>query len=191
MCVQAGYSNSLNLSFGIVNLSPTINASSLTNTDTGTEAQATTTESAKPVSVLCVDAKYEFFPTQKRTYFIAGHVPVFSADGAGVYLMSGGVNWYLSDLSSLYSYEKDGSTITIVPAFKYYWGVSTGLGYLIYNTDSAKKSDLFFDLGVHGGGAYALSEERSLTAELGLSRSTGVGTTGFKMNLFFGVVQYL
>lgn len=188
---KTGYYDSMSLSFGMVNHSVTENESTLAKTD-NTETSATETkEAAKAVSAISLNANYEFLPTQKRTYFLQANVPMLTTGGAGVFLLGGGVNWYLSDLATKYSYESHGSTIEIVPQLKYYWGFNTGIGYLVYNTESSKKTDLFFDLGLHGGGAYAFSPTRSLKMELGLARSTGVATTGFKINIFFGVVQYL
>lgn len=188
---KTGYYDSMSLSFGMVNHSVTENESTLAKTD-NTETSATEAkEAAKAVSAISLNANYEFLPTQKRTYFLQANVPMLTTGGAGVFLLGGGVNWYLSDLATKYSYESHGSTIEIVPQLKYYWGFNTGIGYLVYNTESSKKTDLFFDLGLHGGGAYAFSPARSLKMELGLARSTGVATTGFKINIFFGVVQYL
>lgn len=187
---NAHFYNNYTLSLGMINHSVAENESTLKE-----EGSPTTTakeeETPEAVSAISVDATYEFLPTQQRTYFIRGSVPLLTTGGAGVFLLGGGVNFYLSELSTKYSYESRGSKVEITPDLKYYWGLNTGVGYLVYNTQLSKKSDLFFDLGVHGGGAYALSPTRALRAEIGAARSTGVTTTGFKINVFIGLVQYL
>lgn len=183
--------DSFSVNVGMINQSITETESNIAKTD---EVETTTTETkeaAKGVSAISINGNYEFLPTQDRTFFVSGSAPLMSTGGTGVYTFGGGVNWYLSELSTKYSYESRGSIIVITPEFKYYWGLSAGAGYLVYTTESSKKSDLFFDIGAHGGGAYALSQKRSLKLEAGFARATGVATNGFKINIFFGVIQYL
>lgn len=189
---ESMFYNSFSVNVGMINHSVTETESNLTKTD---NVETTTTdetkEAAKAVSAISLNGSYEFLPTQNRTFFVAGSAPLMSTGGTGIYAFGGGVNWYLSELSTKYSYESRGSTIVITPEFKYYWGLNSGVGYLVYTTESSKKSDLFFDIGLHGGGGYALSQKRSLKFEAGVGRTTGVATNGFKINVFFGVIQYL
>lgn len=188
---SSGYYNSMSLSLGMINHSVAENESALKSTDTtetGTEEEK---EVPTAVSAISLNIGYEFKVENNRTYFTKGNIPLIAAGGAGVYLLGGGVNWYLSEMASKYSYEINGNRFELTPEITYYWGLNSGIGYLVYNTESSKKSDLFFDLGLHGGGTYSLSSNRSLKGEAGVARSTGVATTGFKINIFIGVVQYL
>jgi len=74
---------------------------------------------------------------------------------------------------------------------RFYWGTNAGVGFLVYNTTTAKKSDLIFDLELHGGGIMNFKKEWGLRGEAGLSRGTGVSTSTIAMKIFIGLSYYL
>ncbi|MDD0854241.1 hypothetical protein HBN50_14100 [Halobacteriovorax sp. GB3] len=189
---KGGFSDVLSYSLGMVNHSVTENASELVQTDDTVDAEEGGVEaSSSAVSAISFQLNWEFKSEAKKSYFMTAAVPMMTTGGAGVFTGGVGMNWYLNDLGTKYTYLQNGTEMTIIPSFKYYWGASTGLGYVVYNTESAKKSDVFFDLGVHGGGVYSISDSKGIKAEIGVSRATGVATSGIKFNIFFGMTQYL
>ena len=187
-----GFHNVLSFNVGMISHSVTENESTLVKTDdTVAEEEDTEDSSATAVSTISFNLNWEFETREDKSFFVEAYVPMMTSGGAGVFLGGVGMNWYLNDLGSKYTYMLNGTELTIIPKFKYYWGASTGIGYVIYNTESAKKSDIFFDLGIHGGGVYGFSNTKGVKFEIGASRATGVATTGIKMNLFLGITQYL
>ena len=176
---------------GMVNLSLTENESSIKQTDTTTSVSEPEEQASSAVSSTSFQLQWEFKNKAKKSYFLKGTVPLISSQGAGVFLGGVGVNFYLNPLGSKYSFDIGGSEMTIIPKFRYYWGVSTGLGYVVYNTESAQKSDVFFDLGLHAGAGYSLGKEWGLKGEVIATRATGVTTTGIKTGFLFGATYYL
>lgn len=187
-----GFHDVISFNMGMISHSVTENESTLTQTDDSVQSEDTTTAAgSSAVSAISFNLNWEFKTEQKKSYFVQAFVPMMTTGGAGVFLGGVGMNWYLNDMGSKYTYVQNGTELTIIPKFKYYWGASTGIGYVVYNTESAKKSDVFFDLGVHGGGVYGIGTNRGIKLEVGASRATGVATTGIKIGFFLGMTQYL
>jgi hypothetical protein len=184
------YSPTLSFSMGIVNVAVAENPSTLTSTDPDIEVPATEPE-ASAVSAMSFSATYEFAQTQKRSFHFQAIVPLMTADGSGVFQGSLGVNFYFSPLSSKFTVIEFGSQLIIKPKLRYYWGASTGVGYLVYNTESAKKSDVYFDLSLHGGGSYTFSNNWGGQAQISIGRSTGSATTSIATKIFIGATYFL
>lgn len=181
------FNKSLNSSLGLVNVSINESESTLESDDPDAIAEAQTTSA----SVTAFELNYEFLVQEKRSYFAKAIVPITTTGGSGVFLGGIGANFYLNPLASAYSYEENGSSITIRPKFRYYWGGSVGVGNLIYSTDTAKKSDVFFDLSLHGGGIYNFSNDWGARAEASFGRGTGAATSSTAIKIFFGASYYL
>ncbi len=190
---ESGFHDVLSFNVGMISHSVTENESSLVSTDdsSSSDEEEAATSTPTPVSAISFNLNWEFETSQEKSYFVEAFVPMMTTGGAGVFLGGVGMNWYLNDLGAKYTYMLNGTEFTIIPKLKYYWGASTGIGYIIYNTESAKKSDVFFDLGIHGGGVYGFNNTKGIKFEVGASRATGVATTGIKINLFLGITQYL
>lgn len=176
---------------GMVNLSLTENESTIEQTDTSVSVSAPEEQASTAVSSTSFQLQWEFKNQAKKSYFLKGTVPLMSSGGTGVFLGGVGINFYLNPLGSKYSFNIGGSQMVIIPKFKYYWGLSTGLGYVVYNTESAQKSDVFFDLGLQGGAVYGLGKKWGVKSEIIASRATGVTTTGIKTAFLFGATYYL
>ena len=187
-----GFSDIITYNLGMANYSVTENESSLVQTDT-TVATTSTTKVAAATSVAATsfELSWEFGVFGKKSYFIKALVPLMTVEGAGVFAGGVGINWYFNELGSKFEYYHRGGTITIIPKFKYYAGGSASIGYLVYNTTSAKKSDVFFALGMHGGATYAWGETWGTRLEVGAERVTGVATTGIGIKIFLGATYYL
>lgn len=184
------FSPILNFSFGMVNLAVTENQSTLVATDTDVDIPETTAGAAA-ASVTAFELNYEFAQTQKRGFFGKAIVPLMSADGSGVFQGNIGVNFYLNSLSTTFSVIEAGGQFRVKPKMRYYWGLSTGVGYLVYNTESAKKSDVFFDLSLHGGGGYTFSDRWGMRAELSVGRAVGSATTSIATKLLIGASYFM
>lgn len=192
LCGATGFHDQLSYNVGMVSMSLTENQSSIKQTDTTvTATESETTASAAAVAAMSFQLSWEFKNKGKLAYFTKATVPLMNADGSGVFLGDVGVNVYLNPMGAKYTLIQNGTTVVIIPKFKYYWGGVGGVGYVVYNTESAKKSDVFFNLGLHGGMVYSLGDKWGLKGELGASRTTGVVTTGIKIDFFFGATYYL
>lgn len=186
------YYNNISYTLGMVNHSVTPNESALVSTDSTVQAEDSSAEAASAaVSTISFKLDWEFQNSGKKSYFLSTIIPVMTSQGTGVYSGSVGMNFYFGDLGTKYTFSLNGKTMTFIPKTRYYWGFFTGPGYVVYNTESAKYTDVFFDLGLHLGGIWAWGKDKGYKAEAGLSRATGINTSGIKMNLFFGITQYL
>ncbi|MFG1499834.1 hypothetical protein ABMA70_06440 [Halobacteriovorax sp. XZX-3] len=183
--------NSASISLGMMNYSVTPNESTLQNTDGSSTGGESADAAAAAVSAISIQVNWEFKSELKKSYYISGVLPMMSAEGTGVYSTTIGMNWYFGDIGTKYTYTSNGQNLTITPTSKYYWGAFVGPGYVIYNTESAKYSDIFFDLGVNLGGGWRWGKNRTIKAEAAVSRATGIKTTGIKMGVFVGISQYL
>lgn len=190
--IAAGLRPMMNGSFGIVNISVNENESTLEVTDTDIVADGESGAESVNALATSFEVQYESQLSEKRNYVLKAMLPVsISGEGVGIFLLGGGVNFYLNPMGSNYSLNVRGTTLSIIPRYRYYWGMSTSFGYLIYNTVSAKKSDVFFDLGAHLGGAYNFGKDWALRGEAGIARGIGVTTTSMSMKVLLGVTYYL
>jgi len=192
---DSNFHQMITTSLGMVNVSVTENASSLSSASSSTSTTTTdsnvSTPSSVSASVISLDLVYEFSHFNQKSYFIRATAPMLSSDGSGFFAGSIGMNFYFSSLASLYSFNDNGSTLSINPTMRFYWGTNAGVGFLVYNTTTAKKSDLIFDLELHGGGIMNFKKEWGLRGEAGLSRGTGVSTSTIAMKIFIGLSYYL
>lgn len=185
------YFSSASVSLGMMSHSITPNESSLVTTD-GTDSSNSEAEAAAAaVSAISLQVNWEFKTEMKKSYYFSGVLPMMSSEGTGVYSTIVGINWYLGDIGTKYSYRNGGQSMTITPSSKYWWGAFIGPGYVVYNTESAKYTDVFFDLGLNGGGFWRWGKDRGFKAEATVSRTTGINTTGIKIGVFVGINQYL
>ncbi len=172
----------LSLGLGIINNSITENDSGVASSSGGPSSAAS--------SNLAFDAVYEFKTYAKKSYFLKAVTPLITSGQNGYFLVGLGINFYFSSLASLFTFEDDGTSIEVGPRMRYYWGPSIGLGYIIYTTETAKKSDVSLDLGAHVGGIYNMNRSWGLRGEFGVSRGTGVNTSSMNMKLFLGANFY-
>jgi len=173
------------------NITVTENESALEATDTSIEIEDESETTSVAAAVTVFEFNYDFLQTESRGFFFKGVVPLVSAGGSSAFLGAAGMNWYFNGAPSVFSYNNLGSTVYLIPKFRYYAGGSLGVGYVIYDTESAKKSDIYFDLGFHGGVLYNFGRKWGMRAELGMGRGTGVTTNSMGMKVFIGSSYYL
>ncbi|MBT6325655.1 MAG: hypothetical protein HOJ35_06775 [Bdellovibrionales bacterium] len=179
----------LSTNMGMANFNITENASVLTTS--GSESNAPDDPTASAISLIALNVVYEFMNYPKKSYLLKTTLPLMSSDGSGAFLVGAGMNFYISSMSSKFSINDSGNNLIFTPTLRYYWGPSLGVGYLIYNTETAKKSDIIFDLEVHGGLIYTIKKIWGIRAEFAASRGTGVASSTIGMKFFVGMTYFL
>ena len=183
------FDNAFNYSLGLVNSSITETDSSITSTDT---VSATDDElSSSELSVISQGFGYEYAYNNEFTGVVKAIVPLVTADGTGVFAASVGVNWYLNGMSSRYVLKLNNNEIKMVPKLRYYVGGGVGLGYLAFTTESAKKTDVSFELMGHAGGSYAIDDDWTALGQFVIGKGTGVTTSSINIAILFGIGYYL
>lgn len=150
-------------------------------TSATTESPYTGTASSMPLVI-----SYEYFPGLSRSYFgrIAG--PVMGSTPDRYYSGSMGINFYFGQFAANAIIKDTNFEMKVLPKFRYYAGPAVGVGYLIYNTKSATKNDILFELGGQGGVLYSYNAKWALSAELGIARSIGALTAATTMKILIG-----
>ncbi len=190
----SNYHQVMTTSIGMVSINVTENASTLAAAATGSgssESNTVSTASSATASVISADVTYEFLNYATKSYFIRVVAPLLSSNGAGFFLGGLGVNFYMNSLSSMFTFSDSGTTLMMNPTMRFYWGPSAGLGFVVYNTETAKKSDLIFDLEIHGGGILNFKRDWGLRGEAGISRGTGITSSTIGFKVFVGLSYYL
>ena len=181
------YHQSITANFGLVNFNLTENASNLTGEDTDAISQGGTSSS----SIFSFDLLYEFQNYATHSLFVKATGPLISSDNSGYFLGSIGVNKYFNSLSTLFTFSDQGSRLSIKPKMRYYIGAGFGVGFLVYNLEDAKKSDVVFDIDIHGGLSYTFGDRWGIRGELGVSKGTGIATSSYVIKGLVGVNMFL
>lgn len=188
---MADFHSIVTCNVGMSTVSLTENESTIEQTDDSVAAEEDAGAEASSISAMNFQIGLEFAHDGNMAYILKGFAPLMSSGGSGLFGGEIGFNMYLNDLGTKLTMNNNGTSITIVPSFKYYWGAVIGGGYLVYSTESATKSDVYFDLGVHAGMSYSFGDNWGINLEAGFARTTGVATTGTKMDIVFGASYYL
>ncbi len=188
---RADFHSVLSYNFGMSNFSVTENESAIEQTDDSVASATEESASSSSVSSMAFQLSWEFGHDGSMAYFLDAQAPLMGGSGAAVYHSKIGFNMYLNDLGSKFSMNQSGTTVVIIPTLKYYWGASVGGGYVVYLTESQKKGDIYFGLGLHGGMVYSIGETWGIKAEAGITRATGIETSGMKMDVMLGATYYL
>jgi len=161
-----------------------IESTSTLNTDTEELGAGT-------VSQITLDATYRFWHEVSRSFYTRATVPLLPSGGGGYFFGALGSNFFIKSSSSKYSYKVGNIEVVSIPEMRYYWGIQLGIAYLIYTTETAEKSDIFFELELHGGLIYNINDTYGITAELGMGRGTGVATSTMNMKALVGLSYFL
>ena len=184
---QTSLLQNTSISLGMANISLSENESTLE----GEDGETTEVAEITPISAISLELTYHFKQYLNKSIFLKSYIPMMSSDGSGYYMGAIGANFYLNSMSSIFSFNDEGTSLKISPTFRYYVGGYIGGGYLVYNTATAKKSDLILDLSAQAGIDYKVSPTWSINAEISAGRLTGVNTTGFGITAFFGGTYFL
>ena len=149
------------------------------------ENSSTTTPYSGTASALPFAITYEYFPNLQRAYFVKAIGPLVASSSDRYFSGTIGTNFFFGKVASQATVKDLNFEMKILPKFRYYAGPSIGLGYFIYNTSTATKNDILFELGGHAGSIYTINSRWGLRGEVGFARGTGalVSATIIKINL--------
>lgn len=181
--LAADLADSFSISLGMVNVSFTESPSAL-ESEEGEEAEEAGSGSS---AVISLDMTYNRPLDDKKEIYARGIVPFMPSTGAGLILGGGGMNYYFNGLSADVKRDDESVRLRISPSMRYYVGAELGFGYLIYTTESAKKSDLLLNIGGHGGMTYAFRDNWSFKGELGIGKGMGTKVSTTMMRVMLGL----
>jgi hypothetical protein len=185
------FSNVLSASLGMVSVSLAENSSSLQKDSTTTTTTTEAEDTSSSISTLSLDINYEFKNYAQRSYFVKLVLPTVAAAGSGYFVGALGINYYISGLSAPFLFLREGTSLTMLPKLRYFWGAHLGIGYLVYSTNLSKKSDLNFEIGLHAGASYNFSNSWGMKGEASVGKGTGVATSSMVMRFFVGATYFL
>lgn len=184
---EAGFNlNQFTVGAGMTNITFKENASTLTR-ENGTTASAYSGKS----SVLPVFLQYEMFRDEKSSYYVQAILPLLTTSKDSYTNAGAGMNFYYKSLSSVGNFSDSSVTLVIKPVWRYYWGLDLGLGYLVYNTLTAKKSDILAEIGPHAGVIYTVNDDYTVKLEASFARALGVQTNASVTKLMIGFCRTL
>lgn len=184
---KAEFSDYVSFSLGMVNVSFTETESMLKSDDDDEPAEgANTGPGAGAASVMSLEMGYHRPWSEKKEIFGKFILPFQSAAGNALVYGGGGMNYFFSGQGAYLKGDFSEASVRIAPKLRYYAGGQLGLGYLIYTTQTAKKTDILFDLGAHGGMLYHWKDRWSWRAEVGMGRGVGTNVSASMMRMFFG-----
>jgi hypothetical protein len=179
----------LSFALGSISANYTENPDQLKASD-GTTAAATTpyagTASAMPVAIT-----YEYFPNLKRAYFVKVVGPLMASTPDRYYSATLGVNYYFGKVATMAVVSDTNFEMKLIPKLRYFAGPAIGMGYIVYNTKSAIKNDIMFEIGGQGGVIYALGPQWALRAELGAARGIGALVSSTIIKILIGATYNL
>lgn len=148
---------------------------------TADKAPYSGTASSMPFAI-----SYEYFPGLSKSYFGRVSGPVMGSTPDRYYSASLGINFYFGQIGSQAVIKDSSFEMKVLPKFRYYAGPAIGIGYLVYNTKSATKNDMLFEIGAQGGVLYSLNPKWALSAELGAARAIGSLTSATVIKILIG-----
>lgn len=182
---QSSIPPQVNFHIGSISVNYAENVDSLTPTDS-TAATTKSSPYSGTASSMPFAIAYEYFPGLTRSYFVRAAGPLMASTPDRYYNASMGANFYFGQFASQAVIKDVGMQLKVMPKFRYFAGATLGLGYLVYNTKSATKNDILFELGAQGGILYSLGPKWSISAELGGARAIGSLTSATVIKILLG-----
>ena len=139
-------------------------------------------------STIVLMVKYNLKYTAKRSFFINGVVPMQPSVSNSVFLVGGGVDFYLRAISSVADFEDKGTHLILTPKTQYYWGPEVMVGSVTYSTEPENKNDITVQIGAHGGMIYRINDKYAIKAEGAFFRNVGIVTSAQSMRFLVGLV---
>lgn len=178
----------INFGVGMINSSVTETPSGLTPSSSSSREEEVGSGS---VPVIGAFLEYEKFFNSKLSLVGRSAFPLMpGAEGSYVSLGTG-LNYYFQSLSSTGSFATKESTIFIVPTWRFHVGGGLSGAYVIYNTESAKKSDTLIEIAANTGATYTQSKTWAYRSEFTMGRGIGFNSTAMTMKIMFGMVYTL
>lgn len=140
------------------------------------------------VSGISGQIHYRFKTTGRIGWYGQATFPLMA--GEGTYLSTGGgLEYYWGTPAR--SVLKDLTTsFTITPTTRYFANVGINLGYIAYDTETAKKNDTLIEVEL-GGGLSHKFKKWTLRAHAAMARGTGIVTNTMGMKMMVGGIFFL
>jgi len=178
----------LNMMLGMTSVTFAENASALKQENTN---NAPAEPKSGNASVIPLAFEVEKFTDASWSWVAKGVIPLMSS-ATGNYLFAGiGKNWYFKSISSQASFSSENGIIKIVPKWRFHLTGGLGVAYLVYLTETAKKTDILAEIFFGGGVTKTINKKWSIRGEATLSRGIGVATTTTTMKAFVGGIMSL
>ncbi len=176
----------MSIAMGMVNNSYSQNASAFQEDDDLASGS---------VSVISVDFNYEFFKTRKSSHLVKLTASGLAGEASKFYGIGYGQRYYFKSEGTRGVFQSKNVTVKTSPKFRTYLGWNV-LGYnLVYETSEDSGTNLRSDLGVeiggHAGLLYGISPKKAYKVELSVGRGTGIETSSFGMQIFFGASYFV
>lgn len=137
------------------------------------------------------NVNWKFAPGLEKSYYLSGTFPLLPNPTGSYFGAHVGMESYFGKVGSRMRMNNSGTTLKLKPGNNFFWGLEGGVGYLVYSTESAKKTDLLLDVGALIGMNYNYNEKWQFRGQAGIARGTGVVTTTMEMKIFVGVTRII
>ncbi len=179
----AEYAHYFSSSLGMINMSFQEGETPISSLDPDEDEIIPRLQDSGTSSVLSMELSYHVPISAKMDYFGKLVLPIQLSSGDSYVYGGGGMNYFFGGLSSELSAENQTVRIRMTPRLRYYAGGQVGLGYLVYLTETAKKTDMVLDVSAHGGGIYSFRGRWGIKGEVGygMGFGTNISTTGLRI----------
>lgn len=143
------------------------------------------------VTSVAASLAYQFYKKEEISAYYGGLVPLVGSGGTGYFSTFVGAEYHFSKVPALILDDSSRIKIEIRPKFRYHLNSEISINYLTYETDTAKKTDLSFGLGVGGGASYMLGKSWGLKLKTMMSKDFGLITDGLAVKIFLGGIFFL
>lgn len=132
---------------------------------------------------------YRFKSQGTRAWYGQFTFPLIA--GEGTYLSGGGgMEFYWGQTPSRTILQDATTSLVLSPVSRYFTFLELNLGYIAYNTETAKKNDTLLELG-GGGGLSRKVGNWTLRVQAGVARGVGVVTSTMGMKFLIGGTFFL
>lgn len=181
------FDKEIHFSIGLDSVSFTENESTLDDSSTFTKKAPPANGTMSQISL---NVKYHFFHHEKMSIYGLATLPALNTGSTGYFQSGAGINFYIGSQSGRTQTNYDSVKISTDPIWRYFWGIQTGLGYLIYATNNAEKSDIQFETSIHCGAIYNFNKDFGMTSTINIGRGIGVASTTLVTRALIGVTYF-
>jgi hypothetical protein len=185
--LQASFENTqINMGVGMSSITFAESASSLKRQDNATQATQASQAQSGNTSIIPINIEFERFTDSRWSWVFKTSAPILPS-ATGNYIFGGvGKNWYFKSISNQGVFQGENNQLFIIPKWRFHIGGGLGAGYLVYLTETAKKTDIIAEIFFNGGATYSFNQKWSMRGEATIARGVGVNTSTTGMKIFVG-----
>lgn len=132
---------------------------------------------------------YRFLTEGRKAFYTQFTFPLMASTGS--YLSGGaGMEYYWGQASARSTLTDANSSLMISPITRYFALFQLNMGYISYNTLTAKKNDTLVEIEL-GGGLSRQFSKWTLRAQASMARGVGVTTNTMGMKVLLGGIFFL